>query len=271
MGGNTVSKMEKVYDLKDKTFKFVDREDELDFYYEGFDSPRAEMSCGHAVTPMSLTNWCRRLLNEGKNRFVCGMTGCDKEWSYEEVCKMALLTPEEKKYFETTMKSIADRERKKNTRLCPGCKQAVMRTDESNLRTRCQDCTNKKGRYFDFCWQCLKEWKGPQSRTDRCDNDGCFSEALKTLRDCPDIVFQSVRNAAGCPCIRACPTCGSLLQHSSQNCKNVVCPRCKVKFCFLCLKVTAECSRLSLSYMTCVSGVAPRQTSIPVWHRHPAS
>ncbi|KAF6724482.1 hypothetical protein FQA47_019885 [Oryzias melastigma] len=112
-----MSKIEKVYNLKDKTFKFVDREDELDFFYEGFDSPRAEMSCGHAVTPMSLTNWCRKLLDEGKNRFVCGMTGCNKEWSYEEVCKMALLTPEEKKYFETTMKIIADRERLKNTKL----------------------------------------------------------------------------------------------------------------------------------------------------------
>ncbi|KAF6724455.1 hypothetical protein FQA47_019858 [Oryzias melastigma] len=117
MGGNDVSKMEKVYNLKDTTFKFVDREDELDFFYEGFDSPRAEMSCGHAVTPMSLTNWCCKLLDEGKNRFVCGMTGCNKEWSYEEVCKMALLTPEEKEYFETTMKFIADRERLKNTKL----------------------------------------------------------------------------------------------------------------------------------------------------------
>ncbi|XP_024144298.2 ankyrin repeat and IBR domain-containing protein 1-like [Oryzias melastigma] len=269
-GGNKMSKIEKVYNLKDKTFKFVDREDELDFFYEGFDSPRAEMSCGHAVTPMSLTNWCRKLLDEGKNRFVCGMTGCNKEWSYEEVCKMALLTPEEKKYFETTMKIIADRERMKNTKLCPGCKRGVTRTDESNLRTRCHDCTNKKGRGFDFCWQCLHEWKGPPSRSDHCENDGCFSEALKTLRDCPDIVFQSVRNVAGCPCIRACPTCGSLLQHSSQNCKNVVCPRCRVEFCFVCLKVTTECIRLSHS-LTCLSGVAPRQTSIPVWHQNPSS
>ncbi|XP_004079953.1 uncharacterized protein DDB_G0292642 [Oryzias latipes] len=271
MGGNKISNMEKVYNLTDTTFKFVDRVDELDFLCEEFASPRAEMSCGHAVTPMSLTNWCRLLLEKGESRFVCGMSGCDKEWSYEEVCKMALLTPEEKEYFEKTMESIAERERRKNTKSCPECKVPVTRKDESNLSVRCQNCTNKKGQAYEFCWQCLKEWKGPQPRTDCCDNDGCFSEALTTLRNCPDIVFESVPNASGCPCIRACPTCGSLLQHSSKNCKNVVCPRCKVQFCFLCVKVTAECRKLSHSYITCVSGVAPRQTSIPVWHQNPTS
>lgn len=29
-----------------------------------YDSPRALMSCGHAVTPMSLTDWCRRQLEQ---------------------------------------------------------------------------------------------------------------------------------------------------------------------------------------------------------------
>ncbi|XP_047448013.1 uncharacterized protein LOC125012216 isoform X2 [Mugil cephalus] len=95
----------KSYDPGDSTLKFVDREDELDFLCEGFESPRALMSCGHAVTLMSLTKWCRRLLDEGKSRFVCGQMNCEVEWSYEEVCKMALLTPEEKKYFEKTMAS----------------------------------------------------------------------------------------------------------------------------------------------------------------------
>uniref|UniRef100_A0A3B3D9Q4 Probable E3 ubiquitin-protein ligase ARI8 n=1 Tax=Oryzias melastigma TaxID=30732 RepID=A0A3B3D9Q4_ORYME len=257
MGGNKVSKMEKVYNLKDKTLKFVDREDELDC----FDSPRAEMSCGHAVTPMSLTNWCRRLLDEGENRFVCGMTGCNKEWSYEEVCKMALLTPDEKEYFKKTMKIIAGRERKKNTKL------VMMRKDESNLRVRCQVCSKKKRRDFDFCWQCLKEWKGPHPRSDRCENDGCYSEALTTLKNCPNIVFESVIKVRGCPSIRACPTCGSLVQHSSKYCKSIVCPRCKVKFCFVCLKIMTECTETSDPYEPCSSGVAPRQTSIPVRHQ----
>uniref|UniRef100_A0A3P9H8W6 RING-type domain-containing protein n=1 Tax=Oryzias latipes TaxID=8090 RepID=A0A3P9H8W6_ORYLA len=110
----------------------------------------------------------------------------------------------------------------------------------SNLRVRCQVCSKKKRRDFDFCWQCLKEWKGPQPRTDHCDNDGCISEALRTLRTCPDITFESVGGVKGCPSIRACPTCGSLVQHSSKYCKSIVCARCKVKFCFVCLKIMTE-------------------------------
>lgn len=34
---------------------------------------------------------------------MCGQTGCHAEWSFEEVCKMALLTPEEIEYFEKKM------------------------------------------------------------------------------------------------------------------------------------------------------------------------
>lgn len=44
---------------------------------------------------------------QGKSKFVCGQTKCDKEWSYGEVCQMALLTPEEMEYFEKTMASNA--------------------------------------------------------------------------------------------------------------------------------------------------------------------
>ncbi|KAF6724475.1 hypothetical protein FQA47_019878 [Oryzias melastigma] len=173
------------------------------------------MSCGHAVTPMSLTNWCRRLLEEGKSKFVCGQPNCNKEWPYVEVRKMALLTPKEREYFESTMAQNAARDYF-NSKTCPGCKFSVTRKNESNLSVRCQICTERKGKPYEFCWQCLKEWKGPQPRSDRCDNDGCINEALKTLRTCPEIVFESVKNVRGCPSIRACPTCGSLLEHTSK-------------------------------------------------------
>jgi len=170
------------------------------------------MSCGHAVTPVSLLNWC------------------GAEWSYAVVYKMALLTPEEKK--------------------------------------NCKVCTAKRGRAYDFCWQCVREWKGLQPRSDRCENDGCSDGcsdlSLQTLRTCPDIVFESVTEVTGCPSMRACPTCGSLLEHSSIECKNT-CSQCKVEFCFMCLKVITKCSKTSSISGRCSSGVAPRQTFIPVW------
>ncbi|KAM4564788.1 uncharacterized protein V3H82_013912 isoform 1-T1 [Fundulus diaphanus] len=253
----------KCYDPKDPSLKFVDREDDLDFLCEDFASPRAEMSCGHAVTPTSLTNWCLKLLEDGQSSFVCGASGCNAVWSYEEVCKMALLTTEEMKHFKKTMDINAS-----ITRRCPGCKSPVARQNEFNLCVSCKTCTEKGGRLYEFCWQCQREWKGPKPRLDRCENDGCCNTALQTLKTCPDIVFDTVTGITGCPSIRACPTCGSLLEHKRNHCKHLTCPQCKIKFCFVCLKTFAECSKTSGISAPCSRGVAPRQTIIPVWKKN---
>ncbi|XP_051285275.1 uncharacterized protein LOC127379561 isoform X2 [Dicentrarchus labrax] len=259
MSSNMTTEREKCYDPQDKTLTFINGEDDLDFLCIGYKSLRAKMSCGHAVTPMSLTDWCRRLLDKGECRFVCGQPRCDVEWPFEEVCKMALLSPEEKKHFEQKMFSNAH-----DLKLCPGCKSSVVRTDPSDLSIECSVCTANKQRSYRFCWQCLKEWKGPAPRSDRCENDGCINQQLETLRNSPVIVFKKVKEVTGCPSIRACPTCGLLLEHNRKYCKTIICRRCKVKFCFVCLKLTGVCRN---PYGLCSTGVAPRQTSIPVWQR----
>ncbi|XP_073331270.1 uncharacterized protein [Pagrus major] len=256
------SSSEKCYDPQDRTLTFVDGEDELDFSCLDYKSLRAKMSCGHAVTPMSLTDHCRRLLDKKQSRFVCG--NCDGEWSFEEVCKMALLTPEEVEEFEKKRFSNAAKHYL-GIKVCPGCKSRVVRTNPSDLSVRCTVCTAKNKSTYMFCWQCLREWKGPYPRSDRCDNDGCQSP-LEILRTCPDMVFAQVKGVTGCPSIRACPTCGTLVRHDGTRCKNVVCTQCKVEFCFVCLKITTECKKIKpYSYTSvCSTGVAPRQTSIPV-------
>ncbi|KAM3590569.1 uncharacterized protein V6R79_012069 [Siganus canaliculatus] len=168
---------QKCYDPRDNTLTFVDEEDHLDFLCEEFESLRAAMSCGHAVTPMSLTQWCRRQLDEGKNKFVCGQPDCKAEWSYDEVRKMALLTSEEAKYFRTKLDSnIANSN--PGHRQCPGCKSYVRRTDPNNLSLECPKCTAEKKRSYRFCWQCLKEWSGPAPRSDHCDNEDCVSPQI---------------------------------------------------------------------------------------------
>lgn len=63
-GRSLTTEREKCYDPRDRTLTFVNGDDDLDFLCENFKSLRAKMSCGHAVTPMSLTNWCRRLLDQ---------------------------------------------------------------------------------------------------------------------------------------------------------------------------------------------------------------
>ncbi|XP_036943968.1 uncharacterized protein LOC119013492 isoform X1 [Acanthopagrus latus] len=169
---------EKCYDPQDRTLTFVAGEDEMDFLCVGFTSLRAKMSCGHAVTPMSLTEHCRRLLDQRQSRFVCGV--CDADWSFQEVRKMALLTPEEVKEFEekklrnaakrslsiregsleilqtcpeVVLDSVKDAEgplKCPSTRACPTC-GLLLRHDG----TRCKNvgCTQCK---VQFCFVCLR-------------------------------------------------------------------------------------------------------------------
>ncbi|XP_068444266.1 E3 ubiquitin-protein ligase RNF19B-like [Clinocottus analis] len=258
---STSLQTERCYDPQDATLTFVDGEDHLDFLCDNYKSLRAKMSCGHAATPTSLINWCRYLLDEGDSKFVCGQPKCAVEWPLEEVCKMALLTPEEiddieKKVFQNAAKDL-------DAKFCPGCKYRVMRTDLNILSVECTVCTAKRGRPYTFCWQCLKKWKGP-AWSDHCGNGDCKSP-LDILKSCPDITFEEVKGVTGCPSIRACPTCGFLVEHNRKLCKTIVCRLCKVKFCFVCLKLVVQCR--TNPYKICPSGVAPRQTSIPVWKR----
>ncbi|KAJ4948546.1 hypothetical protein JOQ06_020079 [Pogonophryne albipinna] len=259
---------EKCYDPQDATLTFVEGDDDLDFLCEDYKSLRAKMSCGHAVTPMSLTIWCRYLLDSGECNLVCGQTDCDVEWPFEEVCKMALLTEEELEYFEKTVFSNAAKDYL-GVKSCPGCSSRVVRSDLHDLCVQCPVCTARRRRGYTFCWQCLKKWKGPAPRSDRCANRDC-QNPLDILRNCPDISFEDVEGVSGCPSTRACPTCGLLVEHNRTQCKNVFCARCKVEFCFVCLKLTEECvdeDDISSFYRLCPSGVAPRQTSVPVWQR----
>lgn len=129
---------------------------------------------------------------QGKCRFVCGQTNCNVEWPFNEVCKMALLTPGDMEYFEKKLfsnaatdylevkeVSVTNRSQKicqmavqasefKNTltRQCPGCKSRALRRDRHNLNVECSVCTVSRGRTYRFCCQCLREWKGPAPRSD---------------------------------------------------------------------------------------------------------
>ncbi|KPP67366.1 putative E3 ubiquitin-protein ligase RNF144A-A [Scleropages formosus] len=261
---------EKRYDPGDSTLKFVTRPDDITLD----DDPntlRAEMSCGHAVTPQSLTAWCRSLLDQGQYKFLCPalkegtVKKCGALWSYQEVRKLAVLTADEQKHFEEAMAALAAAEFCEY-KSCPGCLSVVEREDHMNLDVRCTICSAEMGQVYEFCWQCLKQWKGPGPRSDRCENDGCTNKDLELLKKCPMITLPEVMNVQ-CPAIRACPTCGLLVEHDKTGCKNIICSRCQKEFCFVCLKLTPNCLKTSSYFELCSDGVAPRQTSIPCWNR----
>uniref|UniRef100_A0A672KK21 Probable E3 ubiquitin-protein ligase ARI7 n=1 Tax=Sinocyclocheilus grahami TaxID=75366 RepID=A0A672KK21_SINGR len=239
-------------------------------YYNGFstdpydDDPhtlRARLSCGHVTGPQTLTDYCRLQLNDGKAELRCPL--CNGQWSYTEVRKLAKLTPEEQQCFEETLANNATR-KIIDIKNCPGCDWLIERSNPSNLSVQCTVCSAKNKKTFEFCWQCLREWKGHQPRSDRCDNEGCSNKELDLLRDCATIILKDAANIV-CPAVRACPTCGLLIEHNSEKCKNITCSRCTKEFCFVCLKLTPECVSTSDYYIMCSGGVAPRQTSFPFW------
>ncbi|XP_028285087.1 probable E3 ubiquitin-protein ligase ARI5 [Parambassis ranga] len=272
---STQGQEEKRYDPKDTTLKFVNRPDDLNPLPppDGDQNLRAEMSCGHAVTPESLTGWCRSLLDQGQYKFKCPAlkngtsTQCGAVWSYEEVRRLAVLTSEEMQYFEENMARLAAAEYCE-FKTCPGCKTYVERENLTNLCVHCTICTADKNQDYEFCSQCLKQWKGGAPNPIRCDNEGCVNLDLELLRTCKDTNLREVEGVDACPSIRACPTCGQKVEHDKTGCKNVICPRCQIEFCFVCLKLTPVCLQTSSYFTRCSDGVAPRQTSIPVWNRN---
>lgn len=266
---------EKSYDPYDRTLVFVRHgKDDLDpFSSADGDGPlKAQMSCGHAVTPDSLTQLCRHQLDQGNYKFKCpavveGTRQCNKPWSYQEVRRLADLTPEEMQYFEENIARLAAAE-DSEIQTCPQCKSNVERKNPNNLCVQCTICTADLQKAYQFCWQCQRPWKGRGPRSDRCDNEGCSNKNLELLQTCKTIDLPEVTGATNIPSVRACPKCGAIAEHSRKYCKNVKCPRCHVEFCFVCLKLKKKCQLTSSPYTMCKGGVAPRQASIPVGNRN---
>ncbi|XP_055502431.1 uncharacterized protein LOC129703753 isoform X4 [Leucoraja erinacea] len=249
--------------LRSRTTSPQERDDEPGVF-------RVEMSCGHAVDPISLTEWCRCLIDQGHLEFHCpasthGTNGkCNKEWSYPEVRTCALLSLEERQVFEEKL-TLLSAGKYCEYKQCPRCDSCVERKDLTNLAVDCSICMANDDSPFEFCWQCLLEWEGPAPRSDRCDNIHCTNVHLQVLENCGRKNL-SASNVQSCPKVRACPTCGMIIEHKDM-CKYMVCIRCHVEFCFACLQTEAICSKSSTHSTNCSRPVAPRQTRIPVWNQ----
>ena len=239
---------------------------------------RAVLSCGHAVDPNSLTTWCRKLIDDGKLDFYCPAIinestnkKCDKKWGYSEIKKIALLSEAEMEYFERKISENAARTFV-DYKECPNCKSFVERIDLKNLRVVCRMCQAFHSKKYEFCWQCEREWTVQISTaSDTCGRENCTNPILQLLKECNFIKLSECHAGfPDIPSIRACPTCGKNIEHSGQACKNMLCPRCNVEFCFACLETTAACQRAKPSswFSECAKPVAPIQTKIPVWNRN---
>ncbi|KAK7117963.1 hypothetical protein R3I94_023247 [Phoxinus phoxinus] len=237
----------------DKGIKLVSKPNDLDEYDDDPGVLRAVLSCGHVTDPETLANCCRAQLKDGQTEFKCPLQECRRKWPYDEVRQLAKLTIDEQLSFEEQLGTNTVK-KKVDFKDCPGCGTFIERSDVSNLCVQCSICTERTGETYEFCWNCLSEWTGSQTCSDRCGNVGCTID-WKLLRDCPMISLIYFENEVQCPKMRACPSCGVLIEHNNDGCNNMECPGCEKEFCFICLEPDHD-------YDMCdPCTVAPRQTN----------
>ncbi|XP_072904950.1 E3 ubiquitin-protein ligase RNF217-like [Hemitrygon akajei] len=186
-------------------------------------------------------HWSRQLRQNVKSRLATGETDitcpkCGQVWAWQEVRSLHLLTKRDQLLYEKKlsqmMSRITDTYKK-----CPGCKSLLQRLDLTNLCMKCPFCSETKGEAFQFCWACLRKWKGGSWQGDSCANESCHIVAL--LQCCEEILNPAL-TVNGCPSIRACPQCKALVAHSG-GCKYVTCRNCTNRFCFRCLESFNAC------------------------------
>ncbi|XP_078698741.1 uncharacterized protein LOC144926119 isoform X1 [Branchiostoma floridae x Branchiostoma belcheri] len=225
-------------------------------------TPRARMSCGHAITPETLYIYCQSLLSAGKYIFHCPYiserTGdhCGEEWSYIDVRRLADLSQDDQKRFETMISQNYLR-RGRGIQECPRCKSYCERMSNVCRRVVCPLCTVRDGQEYHFCWYCLHSWDTPGNSY--CGNADCRGEdrRLEILRTCGR---KTIVGVPGCPAIRACLTCGMLIEHD-RACKHMTCI-CEEKFCFICL-TPAILGNYQCGTFNSPCEVADVQTAIP--------
>lgn len=222
------------------------------------DEDNVRMPCGHVISPEGLMDysWNEICVNR-KTSVVCCL--CNAEWDIDVIKRYGGATSKENALLiECLSHNVCLSDSKISE--CPGCTSFCQRIDESNKCCLCRICSKKKGKHYHFCWDCRKEWKGSPSNKP-CGNDLCSQEEiLKALKDCPLKEIKYL-NGLKAPSMRACPTCGTLIEHAAA-CKHMTCKVCKVEFCFVCLRICSKGSSFCGRYST-PCNVAERQTKIP--------
>ena len=171
-----------------------------------------------------------------------------------QVKHVCVLEPDEIQSYEQRLAENYAR-RALGVQECPGCESLCIKKNKVDQVVRCPVCTKKNGAAFDFCWSC----KNP-STTEHCLMRDCDAQdpRLKYLKTCEKKVIIQVPN---CPSLRACPTCGVLIEHTGA-CKHMICQGCDTEFCFICLKKRRKIRGWQCGSWNSTCRPAPVQTTI---------
>ena len=222
------------------------------------DGENVKMPCGHTISPEGLIDysWNEICVNR-KSEVHCCL--CNKVWDVDTIERYGGATPEEITIMQDFM-SLNFCQNDPTISECPCCHNFCERLNESDRCVVCRICTKTKGKTYNFCWDCKREWIGSPLKN-KCGNDQCNAqEILEKLKTCPEVEMGYLKGVK-VPSIRACPSCGSLIEHGGQ-CKHMTCKACCKEFCFVCLRIrdggSWSCGRFDTP-----CSVAPRQTTVP--------
>lgn len=198
----------------------------LDMINDWDDDARVEMSCGHAINPDTLYDYCWNEILTNKITFKCpameNKHSCDSEWEFPEVSLKACLSNDERVLFETRL-NLNWVNKNQEIGRCPSCMEFCERQDSGKSSVQCFYCKKAGRKDFIFCWYCLMPWE---------DNHLCSIEGADSmLQSC---ALKKIGETEGCPSLRACPNCKSFIEHS-EKCRKMKCQYCNHEFCFICL------------------------------------
>jgi hypothetical protein len=219
---------------------------------------------------------CRSALNDGKPAIMCpGTCNCNVKWEFFVVRHVlqAAMTPDELNTMSEQLNRAYILRPTADIRQCAACQTYCTRdfSEEwvgNRNRVVCRVCTRKSETVIEFCWLCGLRWISGDDA--HCGNASCDGpqRSLRVLANCP--LMTKPDYMKGCPSTRACPRCGTLIEHN-EGCKHMTCTRCGLEFCFICLRVKrpeadggwpASC-RSPYGYGAAACRVAVRQTTIP--------
>lgn len=220
----------------------------------------------------TLLVYCTNIVDAGRLFFPCPSCSCD--WSYAFIRKALQFKGHsvvslDSKVTENSFRAIPGFQK------CPGrCSSggggggvwlyrddpmadplaaAAAAADDNSVR--CPVCSHV------FCWSCLRQWR--TSNGSYCGYSDCEKGVDPRISFLKTQPLKTIGQVSGCPSVRGCQRCGTLLEHKDA-CKHMVCKSCNLQFCFVCLKpYNVSTGQWQCGAHNAVCAVAPIQSTLP--------
>lgn len=203
-----------------------------------------------------MLDYCTNIVDCGKLLFPC--PSCGYDWSYAFIRKALQIRGQ-------SVVSLDCKVTDNSFRVIPGFQKCPGRcgggvwlyrdpAESSSNSVRCPLCSQV------FCWSCLRQWTSVGSYCGYSDCQNGVDPRIRFLETQP---LKTIGQVSGCPSVRGCLRCGTLLEHRDA-CKHMVCKSCNLQFCFVSLKpYNVSTSQWQCGAHNAICAVAPRQLTLP--------